>query len=60
MQLAAHFDLLVAAEMIEETLTLYLLPRQHFKHLKSTNMLEYPNEEIRSWTDVVRIFPAAG
>jgi transposase-like protein len=46
--------------MIEETLTLYLLPRQHFKHLKSTNMLVYPNEEIRSWTDVVRIFPAAG
>src|SRR5215218_3264154 len=29
-----------AEEMIEETLTFYRLPRQHHKHLKSTNMLE--------------------
>ena len=32
---------------IDETLTFYRLPRQHHKHLKSTNMLERLNEEIR-------------
>jgi transposase-like protein len=45
-----------AEETIEETLTLYRLPRQH---LKSTNMLERLNEEIRRRTYVVRIFPNA-
>jgi putative transposase len=44
-------------ENIEETLTFYRLPRQHHKHLKSTNMLERLNEEIRRRTYVVRIFP---
>jgi putative transposase len=48
-----------AEETIEETLTFYRLPRQHHKHLKSTNMLERFNEEIRRRTDVVRIFPNA-
>ena len=38
-------------------LTFYLLPRQHHKHLKSTNMLERLNEEIKRRTRVVRIFP---
>ena len=42
---------------IEETLTFYRLPRQHHKHLKSTNMLERLNEEIKRRTQVVRIFP---
>ena len=42
---------------IEETWTFYRLPRQHHKHLKSTNMLERLNEEIRRRTRVVRIFP---
>lgn len=46
-----------AEEAIEETLTFYRLPRQHHKHLKSTNMLERLNEEIRRRTYVVRIFP---
>jgi len=46
-------------ESIEETLTFYRLPRQHHKHLKSTNMLERLNEEIRRRTYVVRIFPNA-
>ena len=32
---------------IDETLTFYRLPRQHHKRLKSTNMLERLNEEIR-------------
>ena len=44
-------------ENIEETLTFYRLPLLHHKHLKSTNMLERLNEEIRRRTYVVRIFP---
>jgi putative transposase len=42
---------------IEETLSFYKLPRQHHKHMKSTNMLERLNEEIKRRTYVVRIFP---
>lgn len=37
---------------IEETLTFYRLPRQHHKHLKSTNMLERLNEELKRRTHV--------
>jgi putative transposase len=44
-------------ENIEETLSFYRLPRQHHKHLKSTNMLERLMEEIKRRTLVVRIFP---
>lgn len=44
-------------ENIEETLTFYRLPQQHHKHMKSTNMLERLNEEIKRRTHVVRIFP---
>ena len=46
-------------ENIGGTLTFYRLPRQHHKHLKSTNMLERLNEELRRRTRVVRIFPNA-
>ncbi len=46
-------------ENIGETLSFYRLPRQHHKHLRSTNMLERLNEEIRRRTRVVRIFPNA-
>ena len=51
-------------ETIEETLTFYRLSRQHHKHLKSTNMLERFNEEIKNEkikrrTHLVRIFPNA-
>ena len=47
-------------ETIEETLTFSRLPAiQHHKHLKSTNMLERLNEEIKRRTHVVRIFPNA-
>lgn len=46
-------------ENIEETLTFYRLPPQHHKHLKSTNMLERLNEEVKRRTHVVRIFPNA-
>lgn len=46
-------------ENIEETFTFYRLPLQHHKHMKSTNMLERQNEEIKRRTHVIRIFPNA-
>lgn len=46
-----------AEHNIEETLTFYRLPQQHHKHLKSTNMLERINQELKRRTLVVRIFP---
>ena len=46
-------------ETIDETLSFYKLPLQHHKHLKSTNMLERLNEELKRRTHVVRIFPNA-
>jgi len=42
---------------IGETLSFYNLPREHHKNLKSTNMLERLNEELKRRTLVVRIFP---
>jgi len=44
---------------IGETLTFYRLPQQYHKHMKSTNMLERLNEEIKRRIRVVRIFPNA-
>jgi|GEM_PF-1223745 len=44
-------------ENIGETLTFYRLPLPHHKHLKSTNMLERFNEEIKRRTR--RLFPNA-
>ncbi len=46
-----------AEENIEETLSYYRLPLPHHKHMKSTNMLERLNQEIKRRTHVVRIFP---
>src|SRR5262249_40011767 len=46
-----------AEENIDETLSFYKLPLQHHKHLKSTNILERLNEEIKRRTLAVRIFP---
>jgi putative transposase len=46
-------------ENIEETLTYYRLPLAHHKHMKSTNMLERFNQELKRRTHVVRIFPNA-
>ncbi len=42
---------------IEETWTFYRLPLAHHKHLKSTNLLERFNQEVKRRTLVVRIFP---
>ncbi len=57
MKPAHRTEFLTVPETIEQTLTFFRLPRQHHKHLKSTNMLERLNEEIRRRTYVVRIFP---
>jgi putative transposase len=46
-------------ENVEETLTYYRLPLAHHKHMKSTNMLERLNQELKRRTHVVRIFPNA-
>ncbi len=48
-----------AESNIEETFTFYRLPFQHHKHMRSTNMLERVNEEIKRRTHIVRIFPNA-
>jgi transposase-like protein len=42
-------------ENIEETLTFYRLPREHHKHLRSTNMLERLNQKIKRRTHIIRI-----
>ena len=42
---------------IEETWTFYRLPVAHHQHLKSTNLLERFNQELKRRTLVVRIFP---
>jgi putative transposase len=44
---------------IEQTFSFYRLPQPHHKHLKSSNMLERLNEELKRRTHVVRIFPNA-
>jgi putative transposase len=44
-------------EHMEETFTFYRLPKEHHKHLKSTNLLERLNQELKRRTLVVRIFP---
>ncbi len=46
-----------AEENIEATWTFYQLPREHHKHMKSTNMLERLNQELKRRTHVIRIFP---
>ncbi len=42
---------------IADTFTFYRLPEAHHKQLKSTNMLERLNQEIKRRTLLVRIFP---
>jgi transposase-like protein len=58
-RLQSRYAKLVAwvEENIEESLTYFSLPQAHHKNMKSTNMLERFNEEIKRRTRVVRIFP---
>ena len=44
-------------DQIEETFAFYRFPRAHHKHIKSTNMLERFNQELKRRSHVVRIFP---
>lgn len=46
-----------AEENVGETLSFYQLPPEHYKQMRSTNLLERLNEEIKRRTRVVRIFP---
>jgi putative transposase len=41
----------------EEILAVYALPAAHRKRLRSTNLLERYNQEVKRRTRVVRIFP---
>lgn len=42
---------------IEETLNFYCLPENHRRRMRSTNMLERLNQELKRRTRVIRIFP---
>ena len=44
-------------ETIDDTLNVLNLPEGHRKRMRSTNMLERLNEEIRRRTRIIRIFP---
>ena len=48
---------LMLEEHGEEILTVYQLPLLHRRFMKSTNMLERYNQELKRRTRVVRIFP---
>jgi len=48
---------LLLEEHGEEVLTVYQLPPVHRRFMKSTNMLERYNQELKRRTRVVRIFP---
>ena len=44
-------------ENLEETLNVYELPEKHRKQVKSTNMLERLNQELKRCSRVIRIVP---
>jgi putative transposase len=45
---------------IEESFAVYDLPQEHRKRMKSTNMLERVNQELKRRSRAVRIFPSEG
>jgi len=45
-------------ENIEECLTVYLFPESHRRKLRTTNVAERLNEEIRRRAAVIRVFPS--
>ena len=49
----------LAKGLAEEILAVYDLPEGHRKRMRSTNMLERFNQELKRRTRVVRIFPNA-
>jgi len=51
-RVAGHLDMYG-----EEILAVYALPEHHRKRMRTTNMLERFNEEIKRRTRVIRIFP---
>jgi transposase-like protein len=44
-------------ENIESSLSVYYLPASHRRKMKSTNMLERMNQELKRRSRVIRIFP---
>jgi putative transposase len=46
-------------ENIEECLTVYLFPEAHRRKLRTTNISERLNEEIRRRATVIRVFPSS-
>ena len=42
---------------MEESLVVHSLPYEHYKKMKTTNMLERLNQELKRRSRVVRIFP---
>ena len=42
----------------EEILAVYQLPESHRRNMRTTNMLERENQELKRRTRVVRIFPS--
>jgi putative transposase len=44
-------------EETEDTLTFYDFPDSHWRRIRTTNMLERYNEELRRRTRVIRVFP---
>ncbi len=48
---------LTLTKSLSETLRYYSFPPQHWKHIKTNNLLERVNKEIRRRTQVVGSFP---
>ncbi len=56
-QKSVAFNLRKVPEITCSVTTFYRLPKEHHKHLKSTNVLERLNQELKRRTQVIRIFP---